>query len=79
MENRTSVIGPEIWREGEHIKTNLCGGFWDHVPDENLEQYAADESGHDLNRAFAAATLAIRRFERLARKERIDRATRMSA
>ena len=79
MENRTGPTGPEVWRDGDHVKSHMCGGFWDRVPDENLERYAADESSHALDRAFAAATLAIRRFERLAQRERIERAARMSA
>lgn len=64
---------PEIWRDGDRIVTDLCGGFWDRVPNVNLEQYAANEDSHPLDRAFAAATLAIRQYEHLAYLERIRR------
>jgi hypothetical protein len=67
---------PEIWREGDRVVSDLCGGFWDLVPDTDLERYAADESSHALDRAFAAATLAIRRYERLAQEERVQRLAR---
>lgn len=55
-----------IWRDGDRLVSNACGGFWDKVPDERLETYASDEGLAPLDRAFAAAVLAIRRFERLA-------------
>lgn len=76
MDNRTGAIGPEIWRDGDRIVSHLCGGFWDRVTDDNLAKYADDETSHPLDRAFASATLAIRRFERLALQERIERGQR---
>ena len=79
MNETTEPIGPEIWREGDRIVSHLCGGFWDRVTDEDLTKYADNESSHPLDRAFAAATLAIRRFERLALQERIERDHRASA
>lgn len=62
-----------IWREGDRLVSAECGGFIDTVPDENLERYATDEMSHPLDRAFAAAVLSIRKFERLAFDERAQR------
>lgn len=53
-----------IWREGDRLRATDGSGFADRVPDANLEKYAADETSHPYDRNFAAAVLAIRRFER---------------
>lgn len=53
-----------VWRDGYRIASRHHGGFWDRVPDESLERYAADPKSHAEDRLFAAAALAIRRFER---------------
>lgn len=55
-----------IWREGGRIRDVDGMGYSDHVPDAHLIEYAADETLHEYDRAFAAAVLAIRRFERAA-------------
>ena len=68
-----SDISTPIWRDRDRLVSHECGGFVDWVEDEQLEGYAADPSSHELDRAFAAAVLAIRRFERVAHDERIKR------
>lgn len=68
-----------IWRDDDRLVSAECGGFVDTVPDDNLERYAADESLADLDRAFAAAALAVRRFERLSEQARIQRLARSGA
>lgn len=62
-----------IWRDGNRLASAECGGFIDTVPDENLAGYAADAALHPLDRAFAAAVLAIREFERQAAQQRLER------
>lgn len=62
-----------IWRDGNRLVSRECGGFVDTVPAEKLEECAANEASHELDRAFAAAVLAIRRFEALALDQRIKR------
>jgi hypothetical protein len=69
----SNVTETAIWRDGDRLVSHECGGFIDTVPDANLERYAADEASHPLDRAFAAAVLSIRKFERLAFNERVAR------
>lgn len=53
-----------IWREGDRIRASSGMGYHDRVPDERLQEYADDEGSAEYDRAFAAAVLAVRRFER---------------
>jgi lysozyme family protein len=53
-----------IWREGGRIRATDGMGYHDRVPDETLAEWAADVTLSEYDRAFAAAVLAIRRFER---------------
>lgn len=55
-----------IWRDGDRLVSAQCGGYVDTVPDANLERYAQDYTLDPLDRAFAEAVLAVRRFERAA-------------
>jgi hypothetical protein len=59
-----------IWREGPRIRSRVGGGYNDIVPDESLAAHAANPELHEVDRAFAAATLAIRRYERAVRARR---------
>lgn len=55
-----------VWREGDRIRARDGMGYGDAVPDSHLEGYAGDPGLHPYDRTFAAAVLAIRKFERAA-------------
>ena len=67
-----------IWRDENRLVSAECGGFVDTVPESDLERYAADESADEIDRAFAAATLAVRRLERATHAVRLNRAARFN-